>query len=308
MNGILNAYKPKGPTSHDVVDELRKKLKVKKIGHAGTLDPFAKGVLVVGVGRKATRILELLKDDKKVYWVKMILGVITETYDITGEVVEEREVNVSEEDIINVVNGFVGEYLQVPPAYSAKKYKGKKLYELAREGKIIRLPPKKVTIYRIWDLEVDIPYVSFRAEVSPGTYLRSLCMDIGHTLGCGATAVELVREASGSFRIEYSINPFSEPKEKIIENLIPVEKVLENLPGIVLNKSGVTKVLNGGSPFLEDVAYVVGEFKKGDVIKLLKGDTIIALGIAERASKFIETLERHGRNEKIAKLHKVLGV
>ncbi len=308
MKGILNAYKPKGPTSHDVVDELRRKTKEKKIGHAGTLDPFARGVLIVGIGRRATRILDLLKGERKTYWVKMQLGIVTETFDITGQVKEENECDKSVEEIMKVIKSFEGEYLQVPPAYSARKYKGKKLYELARQGKIIRLPPRNVTIYRIWDIEVDFPFASFRAEVSPGTYIRSLCMDIGYKLGCGATAVELVREKVGNFSIEDSINPFELPPERVSQHLITIEKVLEKIPGFVLTEPGKKKVLNGGHPFLEDIEKILGNFKKDQIIKLITKDgVIIALAKAERSSFFISTLEKQGRNERVAKLEKVLG-
>ncbi len=308
LNGILSAYKPKGPTSHDVVDEVRRKTGIKKVGHAGTLDPFARGVLLIGVGRRATRVLDFLKSEKKIYWVKMKLGLITETFDITGEVKEENPCHVSSEEILEAVRSFVGEYEQVPPAYSARKYKGKKLYELARQGKIIRLPPKKVKIFKIWDIKVVYPTVTFRAEVSPGTYIRSLCMDIGYKLGCGATAVELVREKVGDFYIENTINPFEATPDDIAKHLIPIEKALMKYPSVILAQKGVAKILNGGQPFLEDIIETQGDFEKGDIIKLLDGEgKIVALAEAERSSKFLKTLERMGRNERIAKLMRVLG-
>ena len=308
-SGLLNAYKPKGPTSHDVVEELRRKTKVKKIGHAGTLDPFARGVLVVGIGRRATRILDILKDTRKVYWVRMRLGLITETFDITGEVVEERECGVSKDEIERVVRSFVGSYEQVPPAYSAKKYRGERLYRLAREGKIVRLPPRRVEIFGIWDLEIDPPFVSFRVEVSPGTYIRSLCMDIGYKLGCGATAVELVREKVGEFELKDSVNPFQIPPDDVERYLIDIEDALRSMPGVVLKDTGVVKVLNGGHPFLEDVLKVEGDFSKGELLKLTSGSgRIVAIARADRSSGYIETLMRKGRNERVATLERVLGV
>ncbi len=305
---ILNAYKPKGPTSHDVVDEVRKKFKEKKVGHAGTLDPFARGVLVIGVGRRGTRVLDFLKNLDKVYFVKMRLGIITETFDITGKVVEERRCDVSEEDVKRAIFKFVGEYDQVPPAYSAKKYKGRKLYELAREGKIIRLPPRKVRIYEIWDVEIDLPFVSFRARVSTGTYVRSLCMDIGYELDCGATAVELVREAVRKFKVEDSVNPFELDSDRLKDHLIDIETALDFMPGMVLSDGSLKKILNGGQPFTEDIVDTIGDFKKGDFIKLIYERKIVAIARAERSSSFIETLKRHGRNERVATLDRVLGV
>ena len=228
MNGILNVYKPKGLTSHDVVDEIRKKLNIRKVGHAGTLDPFAEGVLIIGLGH-STRLLEYFKDFKKRYYVKAILGLITETFDITGEVKEEKNCNKSAKEIIEAINSFKGKYLQVPPAYSAKKYKGERLYKLAREGKIISLPPREVEIYNIENIKVNPPYFSFEVEVSTGTYIRSLCMDIGYKLSCGATAVELVRTNIGDFNIKNSINPFEKSREEILSHLMNPIKVL-NLP------------------------------------------------------------------------------
>jgi len=305
ISGLIVGYKPKGPTSHDAVEEVRRKLKIKKVGHAGTLDPFAEGVLILGVNQ-GTRILEFYKDKKKVYWVKMQLGLITETFDITGEVVEERDCNVTYEEIEKALLSFVGEYLQVPPAYSARKYKGERLYKLAREGKIIRLPPKKVSIYRIWDIEIEDNKVSFRVETSPGTYIRSLCMDVGYKLGCGATALELVREAVGEFSIDNSINVFEASPEDLENAIIPLNKTLEWLPTLTITEDWADKILNGAQPFLEGVSKVEGTFKKGDIVRLVdsKGN-LIAIAVSERNSKFLETLRRQGRNERVAKLYKV---
>ena len=304
-SGIIVGYKPKGPTSHDVVEEVRRKLKIRKVGHAGTLDPFAEGVLILGINQ-GTRVLEFYKDKKKIYWVKMKLGIITETFDITGEVVEERDCNVTCEEIKKTLLSFVGEYLQVPPAYSARKYKGERLYKLAREGKIIRLPPKKVFIYKIWDIVIDDDIVSFRVETSPGTYVRSLCMDIGYKLGCGATALELVREAVGEFSVDVSINVFEVSPEELENSIISLDKTLEWLPALVITENWIDKILNGNQLFLEGVSKVKGTFKKGDYVRLIDNNgKLISIAIAERNSKFLETLKRQKRNERIAKLYKV---
>ncbi|HIP92096.1 MAG TPA: tRNA pseudouridine(55) synthase TruB [Thermotoga sp.] len=304
-SGIIVGYKPKGPTSHDVVEEVRRKLKIRKVGHAGTLDPFAEGVLILGINQ-GTRVLEFYKDKKKIYWVKMKLGVITETFDITGEIVEERDCNVTCEEIKKTLLSFVGEYLQVPPAYSARKYKGERLYKLAREGKIIRLPPKKVFIYKIWDIEIEDDIVSFRVETSPGTYVRSLCMDIGYKLGCGATALELVRESVGEFSVDISINVFEASPEELENSIISLDKTLEWLPALVITENWINKILNGNQLFLEGVSKVKGTFKKGDYVRLIDNNgKLIAIAIAERNSKFLETLKRQKRNERITKLYKV---
>jgi len=304
MNGILNVYKPKGLTSHDVVDEIRKKLNIRKVGHAGTLDPFAEGVLIIGFGH-STRLLEYFKDLKKRYYVKAILGLITETFDITGEVKEEKNCNKSAKEIIEAINSFKGKYLQVPPAYSAKKYKGERLYKLAREGKIISLPPREVEIYNIENIKVNPPYFSFEVEVSTGTYIRSLCMDIGYKLSCGATAVELVRTNIGDFNIKNSINPFEKSREEILSHLMNPIKVL-NLPKVVIYKDYVEKIFNGIQPTLEFVKEIINDFKKGNDVMLVCDEKLIAIAKAERNSSFFETLRKESRlRERIFSLKKV---
>jgi len=304
MNGILNVYKPKGLTSHDVVDEIRKKLNIRKVGHAGTLDPFAEGVLIIGLGH-STRLLEYFKDLKKRYYVKAILGLITETFDITGEVKEEKNCNKSAKEIIEAINSFKGKYLQVPPAYSAKKYKGERLYKLAREGKIISLPPREVEIYNIENIKVNPPYFSFEVEVSTGTYIRSLCMDIGYKLSCGATAVELVRTNIGDFNIKNSINPFEKSREEILSHLMNPVKVL-NLPKVVIYKDYVEKIFNGIQPTLEFVKEIINDFKKGNDVMLVCDEKLIAIAKAERNSSFFETLRKESRlRERIFSLKKV---
>jgi len=304
MNGILNVYKPKGLTSHDVVDEIRKKLNIRKVGHAGTLDPFAEGVLIIGLGH-STRLLEYFKDFKKRYYVKAILGLITETFDITGEVKKEKNCNKSAKEIIEAINSFKGKYLQVPPAYSAKKYKGERLYKLAREGKIISLPPREVEIYNIENIKVNPPYFSFEVEVSTGTYIRSLCMDIGYKLSCGATAVELVRTNIGDFNIKNSINPFEKSREEILSHLMSPVKVL-NLPKVVIYKDYVEKIFNGIQPTLEFVKEIINDFKKGNDVMLVCDEKLIAIAKAERNSSFFETLRKESRlRERIFSLKKV---
>lgn len=304
MNGILNVYKPKGLTSHDVVDEIRKKLNIRKVGHAGTLDPFAEGVLIIGFGH-STRLLEYFKDLKKRYYVKAILGLITETFDITGEVKEEKNCNKSAKEIIEAINSFKGKYLQVPPAYSAKKYKGERLYKLAREGKIISLPPREVEIYNIENIKVNPPYFSFEVEVSTGTYIRSLCMDIGYKLSCGATAIELVRTNIGDFNIKNSINPFEKSREEILSHLMNPVKVL-NLPKVVIYKDYVEKIFNGIQPTLEFVKEIINDFKKGNDVMLVCDEKLIAIAKAERNSSFFETLRKESRlRERIFSLKKV---
>ena len=185
MDGIINVYKEAGFTSHDVVAKLRGICRQKKIGHTGTLDPQATGVLPVCLG-SATRACEMLTDRTKEYVAELLLGQITDTQDTTGTVLEEREVTVDEAQVREVIGSFVGGYDQIPPMYSARKVNGKKLYELARAGKEVERQASHVDLPAIEILEIRLPVVKFRVECSKGTYIRSLCADIGGKLGCGA--------------------------------------------------------------------------------------------------------------------------
>ncbi|WP_126992672.1 tRNA pseudouridine(55) synthase TruB [Thermosipho globiformans] len=300
MVGFLNAFKPKGVTSHDVIDELRKKLKIKKIGHAGTLDPFAEGVLVIGISG-ATRLLEYLKNEKKRYYVKAILGLITETFDITGQVKEERVCQKSYDEIKDAILSFKGRYKQVPPAYSAKKYNGERLYKLAREGKIISLPPVEVEIYEIGNIKINPPEFSFEVVVSPGTYIRSLCMDIGYKLGCGATAVELVRKSVGKFSIEDSINPFELSSEQIVNRILRVEEVLD-LPKVEVYKDYVEKIFNGVQPTMDFVKEIRDDFRKDQDVMLLCDGRLVAIAVSQRTSSFLKKNEVRGSVFKLKKV------
>lgn len=204
IDGILNVYKEKGYTSHDVVAILRKKLQTKKIGHTGTLDPEAEGVLPICIG-KATKAAEYLTNKTKVYMTTMQLGISTDTQDHTGKVINIREVKSSKDEIVNAINSFVGEYRQIPPMYSALKVNGKKLYELAREGKIIERKPRDINIYSIEEINIQNNNVSFKVSCSKGTYIRTLCHDIGEILKCGAHMTALIRVQSGNYFIDDSM-------------------------------------------------------------------------------------------------------
>lgn len=201
INGIINVYKEKGFTSHDVVAKLRGILRQKKIGHTGTLDPDAVGVLPVCLG-SGTKLCDMLTDKSKEYEAVMLLGVRTDTEDITGQVLENKDVNVSKEQIVSITDSFVGTYDQIPPMYSAIKVNGKKLYELARKGQVVERKARPVTIESIDIIEISLPRVRFRVSCSKGTYIRSLCRDIGDMAGCGACMESLIRTRVGTFRLE----------------------------------------------------------------------------------------------------------
>lgn len=202
-NGIINIYKEAGFTSHDVVAKLRGILKQKKIGHTGTLDPEAVGVLPVCLG-KGAKVCDLLTDKDKVYETVMRLGVVTDTQDMTGNVLRESPVHVTREELEAVMHQFLGDYDQIPPMYSALKVQGKKLYELAREGRVVERKPRRVQILglELLGLEEDGIHVHMRVHCSKGTYIRTLCHDIGERLGCGAAMEKLIRTRVGVFKIE----------------------------------------------------------------------------------------------------------
>ena len=205
IHGILNVYKEKGYTSHDVVAKLRGIVGQKKIGHTGTLDPDAVGVLPVCLG-KATKLCDMLTDKDKTYEAILLLGRSTDTQDTSGATLTTRDTSaLTEEKVTEVIESYVGEYDQIPPMYSALKVNGKKLYELAREGKVVERKARRVVIYQIRILKMELPRVKMEVSCSKGTYIRTLCHDIGETLGCGGCMESLVRTRVSSFRIADSM-------------------------------------------------------------------------------------------------------
>ena len=230
VNGIINVYKEKGYTSFDVVAKMRGIFGQKKIGHTGTLDPDAQGVLPVCLG-KAPKVCDLLTDKDKVYKATMLLGIQTDTLDISGKVCNKAMVNVTEQQVRDVISTFVGTIEQVPPMYSALKVNGKKLYELAREGKTIERKARKVSIYDITIDEICLPEVVMTVSCSKGTYIRSLCDDIGTKLGCYGCMKELLRTKVACFDIgdAYKISEIEKLKESIV---LPIDMLFENIPAV----------------------------------------------------------------------------
>ena len=206
-SGFILINKPKGPTSHDIVDKLRKITKIRKIGHAGTLDPLASGLMILAIGRKATkRISQFVKLDKE-YIAKIKLGADTDTYDQEGKIIKEYNVkDLEKKQIKKVLKKFKGQQEQLPPMYSAKKIKGKKLYELARKGEDIERKPSKIEIYKIKLLSYNYPDLEIKIHCSSGTYIRSLAYDIGQELKSGAYLQELKRTKINKFKLKKAIN------------------------------------------------------------------------------------------------------
>ncbi len=241
-NYILVIDKPSGMTSRDVVNKISKTLITKRVGHTGTLDPLATGVLVVTVG-KYTKLCELLTSTFKEYKVEMKLGFETDTLDITGKVTNTSLMSVSEEKIVSTIESFVGKYLQEVPAYSAVKINGKRLYEYARENKTMELPKREVNIKDISDISISGNTVSFKCLVSKGTYIRSLVRDIGIKLGTYATMSNLVRTKQGKFSIEesYTIEDIEQGKFTSLK----IEDVLDNLYTVNIDDKVYKEVSNG---------------------------------------------------------------
>ncbi len=249
MNGVVVINKEKGYTSFDVVACLRRILSTRKIGHTGTLDPDAVGVLPVCVGT-ATKAVDLLTATEKEYIATVQLGSETDTQDASGTVLRSCEASVTEEDIRRVAQEFVGEISQIPPMYSAIKQDGKKLYELAREGKTVERKPRKITIHELEILELDLERRRFtmRVACSKGTYIRTLCQDIGESLGCFAHMAELCRTRTGAFSLEESLT--LQEVENAMEQgdssfLMPVDRVFEKIPVLKLNPKEAEMVRHG---------------------------------------------------------------
>ena len=275
MNGIINIYKEKGFTSHDVVAKLRGIFKQKKIGHTGTLDPDAEGVLPVALG-SATKVCDLITDKDKAYRCLLLLGKTTDTQDISGNVLKESEVNVSEDGIIRAIKSFEGEYDQVPPMYSAIKINGKKLYELAREGKEIERPARRIRIHEIDIKEVNVPRVTMEVSCSKGTYIRTLCHDIGEKLGCGGVMEELLRIKSGDFELDSALK-LSEVERLvkeggIEERIISVDRVFKALPPVKCDNKAEKLLINGNRLPKEFIFGDKDTFKDGENVRLYGND------------------------------------
>ncbi|MDD6037263.1 MAG: tRNA pseudouridine(55) synthase TruB [bacterium] len=258
MNGILNVYKEKGFTSFDVVAKLRGILKEKKIGHTGTLDPDATGVLPVCIGN-ATKVCALLTDQDKEYVALMHLGIVTDTLDATGRVLqnhEEQAHSLEESEVRAAIESFIGTYDQMPPMYSALKVNGKKLCDLARAGVEVERKPRPVTIYAISIEAMELPLVRMKIHCSKGTYIRSLCADIGEKLGVGACMDELVRTKVSNFLIDdaYTIAQIEQRKNAgtLDEILISVAQVFDALPALSITSEAARRLQNGNRLFVQD--------------------------------------------------------
>ena len=277
-NGIINVYKEKGFTSHDVVAKLRGICKMKKIGHTGTLDPEAVGVLPVCFG-SGTKLCDMLTDWDKEYIAVLRLGVTTDTQDMTGQVLtqcEDKQIReLTEERVREAVMRFVGDYDQIPPMYSALKVDGKKLYELARAGREVERKPRRVRIEEIEIQSVEMPFVTFRVVCSKGTYIRTLCHDIGADLGCGGIMESLTRSRVGIFGIEDALTLTElqrlRDEDKITSVIVPPDAIFAKDRAVVVNEQGKRMVQNGnrlGTAQLTETAI----FTDGEQVRIYDND------------------------------------
>ena len=276
--GLLPVYKPRGPTSTEVMNTIKKHFSLNRIGHTGTLDPFAEGLLVFLIG-KATRLSEYYQKLPKEYITTGLLGTITDTYDITGKPLTppKENIEISKERLLEVLETFKGKILQTPPPFSAKKIKGKRAYKLARQGKKVSLKPVEVSIYEIELLEFNPPYFTLRTVVSGGTYIRSLIHDIGQKLGVGATTYSLKRTKIGSLSLEEAF-PLEEllntPPTELENLLLPPDKGLDYMPEVELSLQDLSLVKNGRKiPLREDIEGELFRLKfKGNLVALARKD------------------------------------
>ena len=265
-NGVINIYKEQGFTSHDVVAKLRGILKQKKIGHTGALDPDAEGVLPVCLG-SGTKLCGMLTDRDKTYEAVLLLGQSTDTQDISGTVLERAEVSVTEETAGEAILSFVGAYEQIPPMYSALKVGGRKLCDLARAGQEVERKARPVVIYGIEILEVCMPRIRMSVSCSKGTYIRTLCHDIGEKLGCHGCMEKLLRTKAGQFLLEDSLR-LSEVERlrdegRLEEAILPVDEVFTAHPKAVLKKESSRLGYNGNSFRKTDLT--VQDVKEGEI-------------------------------------------
>ena len=309
MDGILNIYKEKGFTSHDVVAKLRGILHQKKIGHTGTLDPEATGVLPVCCG-KATKVCDLLTDKDKSYRAVCQLGVETDTQDMTGEVLKRGDYSgIGLEQLQECIAGFQGEIMQIPPMYSALKVNGKKLYELAREGKTIERKPRPVTIHKIALVEADLEKGQFTIDVtcSKGTYIRTLCHDIGQKLGCLAAMESLLRTRVSVFTLEeaYTLSQIEdmmkEGEDKLNQVLWQVDSLFPTYPKLQIRQEFAPKLSNGNPLLIKFLKTYKTEHKTMQEIvnQLLEGDCIL---VYDEEGKFKAVYQKGERDLRVHKM------
>ena len=278
MQGLLLIDKPKGITSFSAVRKVKNLCQEKRVGHTGTLDPLATGVLPIFIG-KATALSSYLLDADKEYVARVRLGISTDSCDITGNVIKQSQVNVTEKELLEVVNSFKGEIFQTPPMFSALKKDGVRLYELARQGKEVELEPRRVKILEIELNDFDGIEFNIYVKCSKGTYIRSLCRDIGEKLSCGATMTELRRTATSGFNIETSVPLDLLTEENIADYILSEERAVENLREIRVTEKQALRFCCGGQLSFERLK---DSFKEeNELVRVKYNDIFLGLGRAD---------------------------
>lgn len=272
INGIVNVYKEKGYTSFDVVAKMRGIFHQKRIGHTGTLDPDAEGVLPVCLG-KATKVCDLLTDKDKEYKAVLLLGQATDTQDISGEVINSASVDVTEDEVTAVINSFVGRQMQVPPMYSALKVNGQKLCDLARQGVMVERKAREINIFSIEIEDISIPKVTMSVHCSKGTYIRTLCNDIGEKLGCYGCMKSLLRTRVAGFKLAdaYRLSELEEMLKTGQDFVIPIDSVFDNLPAASVIETAQKYVVNGNRipvSFIKEAVEIEADFIDGAAYRL----------------------------------------
>src|SRR3990170_1434913 len=286
MDGFLVINKQKGWTSADVVNKIKRVLKIKKAGHLGTLDPDATGVLPIALG-KATKVIRYINEGDKEYQVVMKLGEKTDTLDAAGKVIQTKEIPKLDKDKIEkILKDFTGKISQTPPAYSAVKVDGVRAYELARKGKDVQIKPRDIIIKEISLTKINIPFIAFNVVCSKGTYIRSLCSDIGERLGTAAHMFSLIRSASGEFKINDAVNIDDLGKGRIIK----IDEALGFMPEIRIKKGFEDKVKNGMPITALFIEKASADFSLNDKVRIYSDEKLMAVGIARFNSLQIEGL------------------
>lgn len=301
MDGVIIIDKPAGKTSHYVVSQVKKILGVKKAGHTGTLDPMATGVLPVCLN-EATKLAGFLTDENKEYLATMLLGVKTDTLDIEGQIIAQTDnIAVTEDKIRKIMMQMEGTIKQTPPAYSAVKYCGKPLYKWTRKGVSFKIEPREVTIHSIIIEDISLPCVTFRVACSKGTYIRTLCSDIGELLGCGACLCNLRRLRSGVFfeEMAVSLNNYESENKKneLAKRILPMAELLPLLTTIELEDYSAAKLRNGWQPSVEMMKeYDLPFLNEGDMVKFTNSNGYL-LAVAEMLAPVSKFSEYDGKRQ-----------
>ena len=283
MNGIINIFKPSGLTSHDVVYKARKALHIKKIGHTGTLDPIAEGVLPICIGN-ATKISQFIVEKEKEYIAELSLGKKTDTFDNTGQVLAEKNIIITKEEFCNILNLFKGDIEQIPPIYSALKVNGKRLYEYARENKPVEIKARKVTITNLELLEFNYPIAKIKVGCTKGTYIRSICNDIGEKLGTYGHMISLIRTKSGPFTSEdaLALDDLTNLSLQQIESYLhPIDFPLQHLPRVDIHEYSARFLLNGVPLIQKNVIQDITIYDLEEKVRLYLNNHFKGIGVIQ---------------------------